>query len=131
MRLAKLGNQNSKRPHRPHSLQTRRNIGIAVGGNKHWNWQGGKNHHRVQFYRSLEYRLWREAVFARDGYTCQFCGVRGMIRAHHIKPRRQHLDIALKPSNGITLCLSCHQSTIWHEKEYEEKCFIALGIAEK
>jgi hypothetical protein len=32
-------------------------------------------------------KLWREAVFQRDDYTCQMCGIRGTkLNADHIKP---------------------------------------------
>ena len=47
---------------------------------------------------------WRAAVFARDDYTCQACGTRGIkLQAHHIIPwylnSRKRFDL----SNGITL----------------------------
>jgi 5-methylcytosine-specific restriction endonuclease McrA len=54
--------------------------------------------------QSFEYRIWREAVFTRDNWTCQNCKVRGgEIQAHHLKPQSLY--------NGQTLCRSCHLKT--------------------
>ena len=57
-------------------------------------------------------RDWRTAVFERDDYTCQACGVRGgRLQAHHIKPYREHTDLRHELSNGQTLCVECHKKT--------------------
>lgn len=61
------------------------------------------------------YRAWRGAVFARDGYTCQSCLKpsadlpRGGLTAHHIATFKEAPRLALKKSNGITLCWQCHR----------------------
>ena len=61
---------------------------------------------------SFEYRAWRESVFKRDDFTCQFCGVRGgEINADHIKPFSLFPDLRLTLSNGRTLCVKCHRTT--------------------
>lgn len=63
---------------------------------------------RIRF--SLEYALWREAVFKRDDWTCQHCGKRGGdIQADHIKPFSTHPELRFELSNGQTLCLKCHK----------------------
>ena len=63
-----------------------------------------------------EYRDWRNAVFARDHYTCQCCGAKNqkgkgnsvVLNAHHIKNFSTHKDISMEVDNGITLCKQCH-----------------------
>jgi len=60
----------------------------------------------------LKYRLWREAVFERDGYTCQSCNaVGGELQADHIRPYSLFPEIRLAVSNGRTLCKGCHELT--------------------
>ena len=60
----------------------------------------------------FEYRLWREAVFARDAFTCQECGVvGGHLQADHIKAWALHPDLRYEVSNGRTLCRECHMMT--------------------
>lgn len=61
---------------------------------------------------SPEYRVWREAVYSRDNWTCQNCKVRGgRLHAHHIKPKRTHPELIFNIDNGITLCVRCHKET--------------------
>lgn len=55
---------------------------------------------------------WRKAVFERDDYTCQICGVRGVqIQADHIKPYRFFPNLRWELSNGRVLCVPCHKKT--------------------
>lgn len=76
----------------------------------HWNWKGGVTEERQRMRQSEEYRRWRDAVFRRDRWTCQMCGYKGhKIVAHHIIPVSERPDLAFDPSNGITLCRSCHK----------------------
>jgi hypothetical protein len=57
-------------------------------------------------------RDWRTAVFLRDKYTCQKCGIIGKrLQAHHLKPFKQHPELRHDVSNGQTLCLDCHRTT--------------------
>lgn len=56
-----------------------------------------------------EYITWRKAVFERDSYTCQECGAKGDIQAHHIKHWSQHPSERFNIDNGITLCAECHK----------------------
>jgi hypothetical protein len=62
---------------------------------------------------SLEYRLWREAVFARDKYRCVWCGdARGRnLEADHIKPFCNYPELRFAIDNGRTLCHDCHKTT--------------------
>ena len=58
------------------------------------------------------YKIWREAVFRRDNYTCQGCGERGVyIEPHHIRSKVKYPEEAFDVSNGKTLCLECHRKT--------------------
>jgi hypothetical protein len=79
-------------------------------GKNHWNWQGGITPVHAKIRGSMDFRLWRESVFARDGWTCQECGKKasGHLNAHHIKPFATHPELRLEVSNGITLCEKCH-----------------------
>lgn len=64
----------------------------------------------VEGRRCAEYKLWRKAVFERDGYTCQMCGARGVkINAHHIKPYAYFPELRYALDNGVTLCEKCHK----------------------
>jgi 5-methylcytosine-specific restriction endonuclease McrA len=57
-------------------------------------------------------RDWRNAVFARDGYTCQACGQKGgRLQAHHIQPFKARPDLRHDLANGQTLCVPCHRKT--------------------
>lgn len=59
-----------------------------------------------------EYKKWRSDVFARDGWTCQTCGVRGCyLEAHHIKSWAKFPQLRYEINNGVTLCKGCHKLT--------------------
>lgn len=77
------------------------------------NWRGGRNKtERKQDMARLEYKAWRKAVFDRDDYTCQLCGVRGgELHADHIKPYATFPSLRYELSNGRTLCAPCHRAT--------------------
>ena len=60
---------------------------------------------------SLLYKQWRSAVFQRDNYTCQSCGSRKNLQAHHIVYWRDCVsnpELRYDIENGITLCRKCH-----------------------
>ena len=56
-----------------------------------------------------KYNIWRHSVFSRDEYTCQICGSRGDIQAHHIKRWANHPELRYDINNGVTLCKKCHK----------------------
>lgn len=90
-----------------------------ISGANHANWQGGITPINAQIRNSLEYKLWRKAVFERDKYTCVSCGVwahEGLghavtLHADHIKPFALFQKLRLDIDNGRTMCEDCHRKT--------------------
>lgn len=67
---------------------------------------------------SAEAKEWRRAVFERDNYTCQMCGIRGSyLEADHIKPWAYFPKLRFELTNGRTLCRNCHDTTKISYKE--------------
>src|SRR5699024_8588397 len=62
-----------------------------------------------------EYRAWRQSVLKRDSHTCKECSSKDELHAHHIIPISVNIELALTPSNGITLCGDCHRDV--HRKK--------------
>jgi hypothetical protein len=78
-------------------------------GKKHPNWKG-KSSETLRIRYRIEYRLWRESVFARDNWTCQKCKEKGgILRAHHIQNFYKWKELRFAIDNGITLCEKCHR----------------------
>lgn len=79
-------------------------------------WKGGidkaKHSERYALMKTMEYKLWREAVFKRDNFTCQMCNQHGgYLEADHIKSWNSYPELRFAIDNGRTLCRSCHQTT--------------------
>lgn len=97
-------------------------------GEKATNWRGGRTAFSEAIRRSRKYIEWRLAIYSRDNFTCQVCGIKedkANFDAHHIKPFTKILkDNKIKNvkdamlckelwdiSNGITFCSGCHNLT--------------------
>src|SRR4051812_36853788 len=57
----------------------------------------------------------RDAVFARDAFTCRGCGfassperAEAELDAHHVTDRNEMPHGGYVPENGISLCEACH-----------------------
>jgi hypothetical protein len=76
-------------------------------------WKGGLCEQNTILRKSLEFRVWREAVFKRDNWTCIWCGDRssGKLNADHIKPWSLFPELRFAIDNGRTLCEKCHKTT--------------------
>ena len=72
------------------------------------NWKNGTTAAVRAFYSSHEYFKWATAIKKRDKYTCQTCGSRKNLQAHHIKSAFKYPELALIKRNGKTLCDKCH-----------------------
>lgn len=53
-------------------------------------------------------RMWRENIFARDGYRCTYCGSTDDLTIDHIHPRCAG-GARWDASNCTTACRSCNQ----------------------
>ena len=81
----------------------------AYGEKNHF-WKGGITSKNQEIRSSFEIKLWREAVFTRDNYTCQKCQQRGgRLHAHHIFNFATYLDLRFAIDNGICFCKKCHK----------------------
>ena len=100
-----------------YTLESKNKIRIGViksgkgfqKGYRPWNYKGNPTSESRKVRGSIENRLWRESVFARDHWNCQNCGTNGVIHAHHIKPFAEHPELRFAIDNGITLCIKCHK----------------------
>lgn len=66
--------------------------------------------HRLKTIRESNlYKLWRDAVYKKDHYTCQICKKHfKQLIAHHIKNFKEFPELRFAIDNGITLCRKCH-----------------------
>ena len=84
-------------------------------GKNNPNWRGGTTPKNKKIWQGIEMSLWREAVFARDNWTCQKCRERGgKLRPHHIRNFAQFPELRTSIENGITFCDKCHRK--FHRK---------------
>lgn len=105
-----------------HSAEHRRKISLAMKGAKTNLWRGGLTEINASIRNTVDYRLWREAVFQRDDYTCQFCSQHGGdMQADHIKPFAYFPELRFAIDNGRTLCKACHRTTETYGRKMKVK----------
>ena len=91
------------------SLESRKKFSKKMQGKNGNNWKGGIKSTHKTIRAGIEFRLWREAVFARDNYTCQKTKIKGgELHPHHIKNFAQYLELRFAIDNGITLSEKAH-----------------------
>lgn len=99
------------------SEEAKRKLSEIHMGDKNPQWKGGVTPINKAIRKSVEFRLWREAVFERDNYTCVWCGIRGgngkkvILHPDHIKPFCDYPELRFAIDNGRTLCKECHMKT--------------------
>jgi len=94
---------------------TKKKMSDAQKGSLAYNWKGGITPKNNKIRASVESRLWRESVFARDGWTCQKCNkIGGTLCAHHILNFAQYPELRFAIDNGVILCEQCHKK--FHKK---------------
>jgi len=93
------------------SLKTRLKMSNSHKVKKSHFWKGGLTKINAKIRNSIEYRLWKEAVFKRDDYKCVWCGSEEKIEADHIKTFALYPELRFAIDNGRTLCNECHKTT--------------------
>lgn len=97
------------------TLETRMKLSLLHLGKDNPQWKGGVTSKNKSLRGSFLFRIWREAVFLRDNWTCQKCEKRGnYLHPHHIKNFSDNPEIRFAIDNGITLCKNCHNE--FHKK---------------
>jgi len=79
-------------------------------GEKAYHYIDGRTPINHKIRTSIEYQLWQNSVFARDNWTDQKTGVRGIeLHAHHIQNFSSHPELRFAIDNGITLSKESHK----------------------
>lgn len=87
-------------------------LSSRISGERNIFWKGGINGENDTLRHRREYKDWRIAIYERDNYTCQCCGIRGgKLNAHHINQFADYPELRYDVNNGITLCVKCHDAT--------------------
>ena len=68
---------------------------------------------RIDNSRAMD-RHWKGAVLYRDKFTCQLCGTKNKLTAHHIFSWTGYEKYRFNLDNGICLCQKCHSE--FHSK---------------
>lgn len=92
-------------------IRVKMSLSSKHGKDSH-SWRGGKTNENKLQRKGIEFRLWREAVFVKNNWTCQVCKKRGGdLHPDHIKMFAYHPDLRFATDNGRTLCINCHRKT--------------------
>lgn len=79
-----------------------------ITGEKNNKWKGGITPiNKLQ--RAVFAQKYRKIIFKRDNYTCQLCGIRGVIlQVDHIQEWSEYIEGRFALENCRTLCQQCH-----------------------
>lgn len=78
-------------------------------GTKHPKWI--KDRSKLKSRVRPEMVEWRNFIFLRDKFTCQYCNkIGGQLHAHHKAPYSLFVKLRWEKSNGVTLCTECHKN---------------------
>jgi predicted restriction endonuclease len=72
-------------------------------------------------FQDPQYKKWRQEVYKRDKFTCQWPGCQShkRLNAHHIKTWANFPGLRFVVNNGITLCYAHHKMIKNMESIYE------------
>lgn len=104
----------TKKKHGPyfnkHKGEKHPEISMRQMGNKNPNWTGGLSPENMRIRKSMEARLWKEAILIRDDFTDAKTGIRGgKLEVHHIQNFSQYPELRFAIDNGITLSKVSHE----------------------
>lgn len=85
------------------------------------------------FYSSPEWRALRLQALRRARYCCEVCGAsvraKGASRVDHIKPRREHPQLALVLGNLRVKCATCdNRGAVWKGEKNQRARFEEVGL---
>lgn len=93
------------------------------------NWKGGVTSATQAFYQTDKHIKWARKVKQRDNYTCQDCLASDLkLHAHHIKPVFDFPELANTVSNGIALCVRCHNKRHRNTRGRKRKCQVTTAL---
>lgn len=100
------GNKQRGRNRQPHTIESRRLMSAIAKARR----PRVKLDDSVALRKTFEYKVWREAVYRRDDFTCLKCRNRGgRLHPHHILNFASNPELRFEVSNGGTLCVECHK----------------------
>ncbi len=113
--LKRIGHKPPSSLGRKHSEASKIKMSKIHRGENSYLWRGGISPINELIRKGIEFRLWREAVFARDNWTCQKYGTKGgKLHPHHIQNFSNHPELRFAIDNGITLSEKAHRE--FHKK---------------
>ena len=92
----------------------RKNLSNSHKGERSHFWKGGITSENLLIRESIDIKIWRESIFKRDNWTCQKCGMKRNLCAHHIQNFSDFIELRTSISNGITICREDHEE--FHKK---------------